>query len=101
MPVPSPETEEWRYTDLREFDLSTFRPYKEEPAAETLDEVKPDVLAYTGHIGERAGLSIQHNSTSVIAHISLREQSKCEKAEQRTIRKRRDVEHGFNQRFLI
>ncbi len=68
-PVPSPETEEWRYTDLREFDLSTFRPYKEEPAAETLDEVKPDVLAYAGHIGERAGLSIQHNSTVVTTHL--------------------------------
>jgi len=26
LPVPSPETEEWRYTDLRRFDLSTFVP---------------------------------------------------------------------------
>jgi len=24
MPMPSPETEEWRYTDLRRFDLSSF-----------------------------------------------------------------------------
>ena len=37
MPTPSPDTEEWRYTDLREFDLS-FDPYAPEPPATTLDD---------------------------------------------------------------
>ena len=55
MPFPSPETEEWRYTDLTELDLSGFVP--------------PEVLAAAGDPGRRAGLAIQHNSTTVIAHL--------------------------------
>ncbi len=69
MPVPSPETEEWRYTDLREFDLSAFTTAAEEPLAQTLDEVKPDLLEAAGAVGERAGLAIQHNSTLITTHL--------------------------------
>ena len=69
LPVPSPETEEWRYTDLRKFDLNLYRPYQAEPLASSLDQVKPQVLEAAGHMGERAGLSIQHNSTVVTTHI--------------------------------
>ena len=69
MPVPSPETEEWRYTDLREFDLSAFSTAAEEPLAQTLDEVKPDLLEAAGAVGERAGLAIQHNSTLITTHL--------------------------------
>jgi Fe-S cluster assembly protein SufD len=69
MPMPSPETEEWRYTDLREFDLSRFSPFAPEPEAPTLDEVKPDLLEAAGEVGERGGLSIQHNSTVVSTHL--------------------------------
>src|SRR6184192_3557307 len=69
MPMPSPETEEWRYTDLREFDLSRYRPHAEEPLAASLDDVAPEALAAAGEIGERAGLSIQHNSTVVTTHL--------------------------------
>jgi len=69
MPVPSPETEEWRYTDLREFDLSAFSTAAEEPLAQTLDEVKPDLLEAAGPVGERAGLAIQHNSTLITTHL--------------------------------
>jgi Fe-S cluster assembly protein SufD len=69
MPVPSPETEEWRYTDLRGFDLSAFRAGAEEPAAGTLDDVNPDVLEAAGDVGDRAGLAVQHNSTVVMAHL--------------------------------
>jgi Fe-S cluster assembly protein SufD len=69
MPVPSPDTEEWRYTDLREFDLSPFAAIAEEQPALNLDEVKPQILAAAGEIGERAGLLIQHNSTVVTRHI--------------------------------
>lgn len=68
MPTPSPETEEWRYTDLRELDMS-FHAFAPEPPAATLDEVKPDLLEATGELGERSGLSIQHNSTVVSSHL--------------------------------
>jgi Fe-S cluster assembly protein SufD len=73
MPMPSPETEEWRYTDLREFDLTQFTPYAEEPTAETLDDVKPDLLEAAGEVGERSGLSIQHNSTVITTHLDPKE----------------------------
>ena len=69
MPMPSPETEEWRYTDLREFDLSRFTPFAPEPQAGTLDDVKPELLEAAGEVGERSGLSIQHNSTVVSTHV--------------------------------
>ncbi|MGH2555050.1 MAG: Fe-S cluster assembly protein SufD [Actinomycetota bacterium] len=69
MPMPSPDTEEWRYTDLREFDLSQFTPFADEPTAETLDEVKPDLLEAAGEVGDRGGLSIQHNSTVITTHL--------------------------------
>src|SRR5256712_12434761 len=69
-PMPSPETEEWRYTDLREFDLSGFAPMAEEPRAETLDEVKPDLLEAAGARGVGAGLSIQHPSTGIPNHLA-------------------------------
>jgi Fe-S cluster assembly protein SufD len=69
MPVPSPETEEWRYTDLRHFDLASFIPYAAESPAATLDDVDPRVLEAAGSVGERAGLAIQHNSTVVSLHL--------------------------------
>jgi Fe-S cluster assembly protein SufD len=69
LPIPSHETEEWRYTDLSRFDLSTFVPCAEEPSADNLDGVDPAVVAAAGEIGERAGLAIQHNSTVVTSHV--------------------------------
>ena len=71
-PIPSPETEEWRYTDLRELDLGSFLPASDEDPADTLDDVKPDILAAAGDVGERAGLAIQHNSTVISAHLDPR-----------------------------
>lgn len=70
LPMPSPETEEWRYTDLRGLDLSRFRPYQGETKAADLDGVRPEVLSAAGEVGERAGLSIQHNSTVVTTHLA-------------------------------
>jgi Fe-S cluster assembly protein SufD len=67
-PPPSPETEEWRYTDLRELDMS-FDAYVPEPAAPSLDEVDPELLEAAGELGERSGMSIQHNSSVVTAHL--------------------------------
>jgi Fe-S cluster assembly protein SufD len=75
LPVPSPETEEWRYTDLRAMDLSTFAPYAQEPIAQSLDGVGEDLLAAAGRIGEREGLTIQHNSTVVSTHLDPRASS--------------------------
>jgi Fe-S cluster assembly protein SufD len=69
MPFPSPETEEWRYTDLTGLDLAPFVPFAPEPLAENLDQVPVDVLSAAGDPGERAGLAIQHNSTTVIARL--------------------------------
>ena len=68
MPIPSPETEEWRYTDLSDFDLD-FAPYTPGGRAETLDGVPDQVLAAAGAIGDRAGLQIQHNSDAMLTHV--------------------------------
>ena len=69
LPIPSPETEEWRYTDLTGFDWG-FRPFTPGgPRGETLDEVPEEVLAAAGDIGERSGLAIQRNSEPLTAHL--------------------------------
>ena len=68
MPVPSQETEEWRYTDLSGFELD-FAPYSPGRTATTPDEVPPDLMAVAGGVEGRAGLVIQHNSTTTIAHL--------------------------------
>jgi Fe-S cluster assembly protein SufD len=68
MPVPSQETEEWRYTDLSEFELD-FRPHTPGRTATTLDEVPEGILAAAGPVGDRTGLLIQHDSTTTIAHL--------------------------------
>jgi Fe-S cluster assembly protein SufD len=51
MPIPSQETEEWRYTDLSDLDLS----------------FQPHVPGHGGGVppvkGERAGVQLQHNSS--------------------------------------
>ena len=69
LPVPSQETEEWRYTDLSKLDLGSFSPFAAGHKAETLDEVDERILDAVGEVGERAGLLIQHNSETSIAHL--------------------------------
>jgi Fe-S cluster assembly protein SufD len=68
LPIPSQETEEWRYTDLSELDFD-FTPFAAGARAETLDEVPEEVLAAVGQVGDRSGLQIQHNSTVSITHL--------------------------------
>jgi len=69
LPIPSPETEEWRYTDLTGLDFG-FRPFTPGgPPAGTLDEVPEEVQAAAGEVGDRAGLAIQRNSEPLIAHL--------------------------------
>ena len=62
LPVPSQETEEWRYTDLSAFDLS-FTPFVSGGGPESLAGTQ--VLKEAGVVGERAGLQIQRNSEVV------------------------------------
>src|SRR5688572_24994730 len=61
MPVPSQETEEWRYTDLSTFELD-FLPFADGGGPEDLNR-HGILLASAGVAGERAGLQIQRNST--------------------------------------
>jgi len=68
LPIPSQETEEWRYTDLSELDLS-FAPWTAGGRAENLDEVPAEVMDAVGVVGDRAGLQIQRNSEVVTSHL--------------------------------
>jgi Fe-S cluster assembly protein SufD len=68
LPVPSQETEEWRYTDLSGFQLD-FEPFAPGARAENLDQVPGGILEAAGVVGDRAGLLIQHNSETTIAHL--------------------------------
>src|SRR5207302_7771544 len=55
LPIPSPETEEWRYTDLSDFDLS-FVPHSPGHGASTP----------TPPTGNVAATLLQHNSSVVM-----------------------------------
>jgi Fe-S cluster assembly protein SufD len=68
LPIPSQETEEWRYTDLEHFDFD-LRPFAGGGRAENLDDVPEEILAAAGKVGERAGLQIQRNSEVVVTHL--------------------------------
>ena len=68
LPVPSQETEEWRYTDLSGFDFG-FRPFAPGEGAENLDDVPEEILSAAGAVGDRAGLQIQHNSEVAVTHL--------------------------------
>jgi Fe-S cluster assembly protein SufD len=67
LPIPSQQTEEWRYTDLAELDLS-FVPFAAGGDAESLNRGK--VLQAAGVVGERAGLQIQRNSEVVSRQLA-------------------------------
>jgi Fe-S cluster assembly protein SufD len=69
LPVPSQETEEWRYTDLSSFELD-FMPHVQGGSIAThLDDVPEHLLAAAGDVSARAGLLVQHNSSTTIAHL--------------------------------
>jgi Fe-S cluster assembly protein SufD len=67
MPIPSQETEEWRYTDLSDFDLS-FAPYTPGGGPEAVSA--HGVLRAAAVTGERAGLQIQRNSDVISTQLS-------------------------------
>jgi Fe-S cluster assembly protein SufD len=67
LPVPSQETEEWRYTDLEAFDFA-LRPFADGGGPEAMAE--HGVLAAAEVVGERAGLQVQRNSEVVSTRTS-------------------------------
>jgi Fe-S cluster assembly protein SufD len=69
LPVPSQETEEWRYTDLSGLDFERFVPFAAGRKAANLDDLDEGVLAAVGEVGERAGLLIQHDSETATCHL--------------------------------
>lgn len=69
LPIPSQDTEEWRYTDLSELDLDAYAAFAPGRVAENLDDVDPGALEALGKVGDRAGLLIQHNSETATVHL--------------------------------
>ncbi|HEY7756289.1 MAG TPA: Fe-S cluster assembly protein SufD [Actinomycetota bacterium] len=67
LPMPSQETEEWRYTDVEGFDLDLL-PFAEGGGPEAV--TRHGVLAAAGVAGERAGLQIQRNSEVISTRAS-------------------------------
>lgn len=70
LPVPSQETEEWRYTDMSGFDLESFVPFAPGTQAANLDEIDDRILEAAGEVGDRAGFLIQHNSQTATVHLA-------------------------------
>jgi Fe-S cluster assembly protein SufD len=69
LPVPSQETEEWRYTDLSDLDLDLLPYAPGGLRAGSLDDVPGEVQAALGDLGDRAGLQIQLNSEVVLSRL--------------------------------
>ena len=67
LPIPSQETEEWRYTDLEDFDFG-LRPFAEGGGPEAVNE--HGVLAAARVMGERAGLQVQRNSEVISTQLA-------------------------------
>jgi Fe-S cluster assembly protein SufD len=66
LPVPSSETEEWRYTDVSDLDLDLM-PSAEGGGPEAVN--RHGILAAAGS-GERAGLQIQRNSEVISTRLA-------------------------------
>lgn len=73
LPIPSQETEEWRYTDLSGLDLGASAPFAPGLVSDNLDGVADEIQAAAGKIGERAGLLVQHNSETATVHLAPEE----------------------------
>jgi Fe-S cluster assembly protein SufD len=70
LPIPSQETEEWRYTDLSSLDLAAFTPFAAGRVSVNLDGVADEIQEAAGEIGDRAGLLVQHNSETATVHLA-------------------------------
>ena len=65
-PIPSQQTEEWRYTDLEEFDFGAYRPFAGGGGRDAVDVVRQAA----GVGGERAGLLVQRNSEVISSRLA-------------------------------
>jgi Fe-S cluster assembly protein SufD len=68
LPVPSQQTEEWRYTDLEDFDVTSFAPFTQGGGPEAMN--KHGVLQAAGVVGERSGLQVQRNSEVISTRLA-------------------------------
>jgi Fe-S cluster assembly protein SufD len=68
LPIPSQQTEEWRYTDLENFDVSGFAPFAEGGGPEAM--TRHGVLQAAAVVGERSGLQVQRNSEVVSTRLA-------------------------------
>jgi Fe-S cluster assembly protein SufD len=68
LPIPSQQTEEWRYTDLENFDVNGLAPFTEGGGREAM--TRHGVLQAAGIVGERAGLQVQRNSEVVSTRLA-------------------------------
>ncbi|MEX0989591.1 MAG: Fe-S cluster assembly protein SufD [Actinomycetota bacterium] len=71
LPIPSQETEEWRYTDLSALELS-FAPFTRGGTAASLDEVPEEIVAGAAIVGDRSGLQIQRNSEVLLTNLDAK-----------------------------
>jgi Fe-S cluster assembly protein SufD len=68
LPIPSQDTEEWRYTDLSGLDLSLI-PFVEGATAASLEAAPAAVRDALADLGPRAGLRVQHDSTTMLVTL--------------------------------
>ncbi|MFM8944169.1 MAG: SufB/SufD family protein, partial [Actinomycetota bacterium] len=68
LPIPSQDTEEWRYTDLSALDLA-LRPYVEGQRVDALESAPAAIREALADLGPRAGLRVQHDSTTMLATL--------------------------------
>ncbi|HVM10990.1 MAG TPA: Fe-S cluster assembly protein SufD, partial [Actinomycetota bacterium] len=69
LPMPSQETEEWRYTDLSGLELEAYETFAPARRGSTLDDLDEGLLEAAGAIGDRGGLAVQHNSETAMVHL--------------------------------
>lgn len=65
--IPSQQTEEWRYTDLEDFDVDSFSPFAEGGGAEAM--TRHGVLQAAAVVGERSGFQVQRNSEVISTQL--------------------------------
>src|SRR5688572_24820105 len=77
LPIPSQETEEWRYTDLSGLDVGAFAPFAPGLVSDNLDGVADEIQAAAGEIGDRAGLLVQHRSEEHTSELQSQSNLVC------------------------
>jgi Fe-S cluster assembly protein SufD len=68
LPIPSQQTEEWRYTDIESLDVEAFAPFAGGGGPEAIN--RHGLLEAAGVVGERSGMQIQRNSEVVSTRLA-------------------------------